>query len=324
MKVSVLTLLLIAALFLGLSLAIRAEDEPNTSYDESEARLYDISLVSSIEVLAQPAPPLQGLRANPVHDANELVAEHLNSIASSTIRAGLKSRVVEGLVHFAILVGGAGKVNGKAFLVSEGEKLQFMMKLPSNDYRGEQFVFDGKKHKIAFGTPQQTRSPFGKFLFERDQVIREGLLGGTLSTAWPLLNLNERKAKLSFNGLKKIDGQQLYELRYHPRRSSELEIKLYFDPETYRHVETIYVYTISERMVEGGPTAQAEQLQSRYRLQEKFSDFKTVDGFTLPARDEIQLLQVPQSGGTIVYEWDLSDLEVWNNRPVDSRNFDVN
>jgi hypothetical protein len=264
------------------------------------------------------------LAADPITNADELLARHLDSIASATIRAGLKSRVVEGPVHFAILVGGAGTLNGKAFLVSEGEKLQFMVKLPSNDYNGEQFVFDGKKQKVAFSTPQQTHSAFGTFLFDRDEVVREGLLGGTLSTAWPLLNLDQRKAKLSFNGLKKIDGQKLYELRYHPHKSTDLEIKLYFDPETYRHVETIYLYSITQRLVQGGPAAQAGQLPSRYLLQEKFSDFKTVDGITLPTRDDIQLSREPQSGRTILYEWDLRELNVSNNMPVDSRNFDVN
>lgn len=261
---------------------------------------------------------------NPVTNADELLAKHLDSIASATIRAGLKSRVVVGPVHFAILVGGAGTLNGKGFLVSEGEKLQFMVRLPSNDYNGEQFVFDGKKSKIAFSTPQQTHSAFGTLLFDRGDIIREGLLGGTLSTAWPLLNLDERKAKVNFDGLKKIDGQKLYELRYHPHKGSDLEIKLYFDPDTYRHVETTYVYSISERLVQGGPSAQIGQLPSRYLLQEKFSDFKTTDGITLPTRDDIQLSQEPQTGRTILYEWDLKDLNISNNMPVDARNFDVN
>ena len=266
----------------------------------------------------------EALAANPVHNADELVAQHLNSIADPAIKAGLKSRVVEGQVHFQVLEGGSGGLNGKASFASEGDNLQFTMKFLNPDYDGEEFVFDGRKFKVAFSTARQTRSGLGNFVLERNEVIREGLLGGTLSTAWPLLNLNERKAKLKFNGLKKIDGQQLYELGYQPHRNSDLEIKLYFDPETCRHVETTYVYTTKEGMVQGGAGAQAEQQPSRYRLQEKFSDFKTVDGFTLPTRDEIQLLQEVQSGRTRLFEWDLSDLDVSNNRPVDARNFIVN
>ncbi len=280
--------------------------------------------IAAISALWLAFGPCAAVAGNPVHDANELVTQHLNSIASPEVRAGLKSRVVEGAVDFAILVGGAGRLSGKAVLVSEGEKLQLMMKLPTPQYQGEQFVFNGKKVKIAFSNPQQTRSYLGDFVFERDEILREGLLGGTLSTAWPLLNLDDRKAKLSFDGLKRVDGQQLYELRYRPRRSSELEIRLFFDPETYRHVETIYDLTLGEHLLGGGPNAQgAAQVPSRYRLQEKFSDFKTADGFTLPTRDEIQLSREPQRGHTILYQWNLRDLEVGNNRPLDPRNFDV-
>lgn len=60
----------------------------------------------------------------------------------------------------------------------------------------------------------------------QDTVIREGLLGGVLTTAWPLLNVDQRKAKLNFDGLKKIDGQEVYDLRYHPHKNTDLELSL--------------------------------------------------------------------------------------------------
>jgi hypothetical protein len=265
----------------------------------------------------------KALAANPPANADEVVAQHLDSIASAAIRGGLRTRVVQGPVEYKILVGGAGTLDGKAFLVSDGKKLQFMMKLPNNEYRGEQFIFDGEKDKVAFSRAQQTRSPFGNLVFVQDAVIREGLLGGVLSTAWPLLNLDERKAKLSFDGLKKMDGQELYELRYHPRKNTDLEINLYFDPQTYRHVETIYSYTVSESLTAGGETAAARQMQNRYRLQEKFSDFKAVDGVSLPTHYNIQFSQELQSGRTTLTDWDLKGLDILSNVPVDSRNFEV-
>ena len=52
--------------------------------------------------------------ANPVTNADELVAQHLDSIASAKARAEFKTRVVQGPVHYAILVGGAGTLDGKA------------------------------------------------------------------------------------------------------------------------------------------------------------------------------------------------------------------
>jgi hypothetical protein len=262
--------------------------------------------------------------AAPPANADELVAQHLGSIAGATVRAGLKSRVVQGPVHFSIMVGGAGSLDGKVDIVSEGKKLLFMMKLPNNEYRGEQFIFNGDKDKVAFSnTSRQTRSGVGNFVFVQDAVIREGLFGGVLSTAWPLLNLEERKAKVTFDGLKKVDGQELYQLRYRPHKGTDLEIDLYFDPQTYRHVETIYSYSVIDTLTTGGETAAAGQVPNRYRLQEKFSDFKTVDGFTLPTHEDIQFSQELQNGHTALDDWDLKSLNISNNVGVDAKNFEV-
>ena len=186
-------------------------------------------------------------------------------------------------------------------------------------------------------------------MFVQDAAIREGLFGGALSTAWPLLDLNERKAKLSFEGLKKIDGQELYEVRYRPHKNTDLEMRLYFDPQTYRHVETIYNYSVSQGLTGASPssgpslpgpgsidsglntsmpsgspeTAAARQYLTRYRLQEKFSDFKTVDGVTLPTNYDIQFTQELQNGKTSLSDWDLKGFDVMNNVSVDARNFEV-
>lgn len=294
----------------------------------------------------------QAMAANAPASAEELISQHLDSIASPAVRAGLKNRVVQGPVEYRILVGGAGTLEGKAVLVSEGDKLQFMMKLQNNLYHGEQFIFDGNKDKVAFSTAQLSRSPVGNFVFVQDAVIREGLIGGTLSTAWPLLDLDGRKAKLSFEGLKKIDGEEVYALRYQPHKRSDLEITLYFDPQTYRHVETIYKYTTSESFANFAPstevgvpgtpasaggsatptntrtggtaeTAAARQVPNRYVLQEKFSDFKTIDGVTLPTHEDMQFMQQLQNGRTILWDWDLKGLDIANNPGVSAANFEV-
>lgn len=281
--------------------------------------------------------------ANTVSNADELVAQHLDSIGSSAVRGGTKSRVVQGAVEFKILVGGAGTLDGRAQMATDGKKLVFMMKLPNTEYRGEQFVFDGDKVKVAFSTAHQTRSGLGNLIFVQDAALREGLWGGTLSTAWPLLNLSERQAKLSFEGLKKIDGEDLYAVRYKPRKSSDLEITLYFDPQTYHHVQTVYTYTSAAGLVSTGAgssggfgpgsgatsnagsgpvssdnteTLAARQVPNRYRLTEKFSDFKTFDGVTLPTHYDIQFSQEVQSGKTTLSDWDLRGLSVENNAPA--------
>jgi hypothetical protein len=246
-------------------------------------------------------------------NTDELISHHLDSIASPAIRARFKTRVAQGPVKFKVLVGGARVLDGKAFLVSEGRKLQFTMELPNNDYRGEQFVFDGEKFKVAASTVRQGRSALGNFVLVQNAVVQEGLLGGVLSTAWPLLHVDERKAKLSLRGLKKIDGQNLYDVDYRPRKSSDLEIHLYFDPQTYRHVKTVYSYSVSSPGVN----------ENRYRLEEKFGDFKAVGGVTVPTRDDIQFSQELQNGRSMLMEWDLKNLDVSNNVAVDARSFDV-
>jgi len=298
--------------------------------------------------------PKSAKAANPVSNADDLVAQHLDSIASPDVRAKLKTRVAQGPVEYKILIGGAGTAQGRVQMASDGKKIIFMMKLSNNVYLGEQFIFNGDKVGVAFSTAQHQRSAFGSFLLAQDAIVREGLLGGTLSTAWPLLDLKDRKAKLSFEGLKKIDGQELYALRYRPKKSSDLEISLYFDPQTYHHVETVYYLESSTSFADFGPsgavglapgsggqqggansatggtqgsgtaeTARARQFPNRYRLTEKFSDFKAVDGVTLPTHEDIQFSQELQNGRTILWDFNLTGLEIGNNVPVDPRNFEV-
>jgi hypothetical protein len=305
-----------------------------------------------------------GQSVNPVGNAQELLAHHLEAVATPAVLAGLKSRVVLGSAQFTSGEG-TTPVEGKVAFVTEGEKMVFVVKLPSqdsqnsglpsNDYRGEQFVFDGNKDKVALTNAQQSRSALGNFVFSQDAILREGLLGGVLSTAWPLADLKHRKAKLSFEGLKKIEGRELYDLRYQARGGGDLEIHLYFDPQTYRHVETTYSYDSNvlpdagpanhdrgkfgagayddSKLANGVPAAAppgagsekvtAAHSPNRYRLQEIFSDFKTVDGFTVPTEDDIRLTQESQDGKSAVMEWKLGGLHVENNMGVDEGNFKV-
>lgn len=282
--------------------------------------LGSITLTMALLLTAQPVLPRDGTTS--VSSAGELVAHHLDSMGNSQARANAKTRVAQGTAAFKFLVGGAGTLDGKSQFVSEGAKLHFIMKFANNDYRGEQFIFNGDRVEVSSATAQQNRSALGGFIYVQDCVLRDGLWGGVLSTAWPLLDLERRKAKLTFAGLKKADGHDLYELRYQPRKNTDLEIHLYFDPETYHHVLTVYTLNILPSVVEG-ETANARQQQTRYRLEERFSDFKSVDGLTLPTRHDIHFTQELQNGGTTVYEWNIHETDLTNNTPLDERNFAV-
>src|SRR5208282_5837324 len=96
-------------------------------------------------------------------------------------------------------------------------------------------------------------------------------------------HLDERQAKLQDQGLKKMDGRELRRVDYMPKKSSDLQIELYFEPDTFRHVMTVYSYTIiaTER---GGPAASAGRQDRHFRLEERFADFKSIDNLTLPER----------------------------------------
>jgi hypothetical protein len=251
----------------------------------------------------------------------DLVARHLDAIGSKEARATAKTRVVQGTATYRILVGGAGSIEGKTGLVSDGHKSRFMMKF-QNEYRGETFVGNDDKVQVAFANSNQSRSPLASFVQTYDAVIREGLFGGVLSTAWPLLDTSSRNPKLLYEGLKKVDGHQVHQLRYMPRKHTDAEILLYFDAETFRHVKTVYSIEIGNN-VGATITESASKKPERSRLEERFSDFKTVDGLTLPSHWNIEFTRELPDGTTTVSQWDLKEDQISHNMGLDPRNFEI-
>lgn len=251
----------------------------------------------------------------------ELVARHLDSMGTKAARAATKSRVVQGAAVYRILVGGGGLLEGKTGLVSAGRKFRFMMKF-SADYRGETFVFDGDKVQIAFSNSNQSRSPMASFLSTYDLLLRDGLFGGVLPTGWALSDLDDRKPKLAYEGLKKVDGRQVHQLRYQPRKHTDLEILLYFDAETFQHVKSVYSISIGNNV--GATITESAHLQpERSTLEERFSDFKTVDGLTLPTHWNIEFTRELPNGSTTVSQWDLKEDQFANNIGLDPKNFEI-
>ena len=223
--------------------------------------------------------------------ASDFVKQYLNSIGTEQARAAVKNQLVLGDLSFQYL-NVAGIVTGNVQFVSEGDKFVSVLKIPSPEYRGEQFTTDGKKTAVNQPKPG-VYSAMGRFVFEHNEVLTEGLWGGALSTAWALSHLDERQAKLQDQGLKKVDGHELHRVDYIPKKHSDLEIQLYFEPDTSRHVMTVYSYSVMAR-AGGGPTASAGQEERRYRLEERFADFRDVDNLSLPGRWTIQF----DSGGS--------------------------
>jgi hypothetical protein len=213
---------------------------------------------------------------------SDLVKKNLESIGTDSARASVKSRVTQGPARLVYLTGPAGTLDGKQVVASEGNKMVVLLKLLNPKYHGERFVSDGQRTSVAQVSPG-AYSPFGEFVMVHDEILREGLLGGTLSTSWALAHLDERHAKLRYEGLKKIGGVDLHRMDYVPAKHSDLEIKLYFEPGTFRHVLTTYSMTISPKIASTDDQT-ARQRPAYYQLEERFGDFKQTDGLQLPSR----------------------------------------
>ncbi len=254
-------------------------------------------------------------------EAADFVQQHLNSIGTNDARAAIKGCVAQGTVTFEILNRGPLTWEGPATLVSEGDKLAAQFKFPPTVYRTEWFVSDGKKTSAAQVKPGSW-SKFGAFIRTHTEILTEGLWGGTLSTAWALSHFDERRAKLEDRGIRKVDGIELHRVDYIPRKNrDDLEIQLYFEPETYRHVMTVYLLTVTG--AQGFTPNQSGAQQDRaYRLEERFGDFKTIDNLTLPTRWDIRFTYGPASGG-IIDQYDVTATKIAHNISVDPKNFEV-
>jgi hypothetical protein len=282
---------------------------------------------------------------------DDFIKHHLNSIGTEQARATVNNRAIEGTVSFEEVNRGSARQDGRQVFVSQGDKLVSLLKLPNPSYHGERFVSDGKKAYIAELRPG-VYSNLGQFVMVHPEVLTEGLWGGTLSMGWPLAHLGEHNAKLKDQGLKKVEGRELHRVDYIPKKHSDLDIQLYFEPDTFRHVLTVYSLTINAT-IGRSEEANSRQQETRYRLEERFADFKTVDGLSLPEKWTIQFTSdVPgprggspsmgnprtdslaagdstiMAGGlgsanTSVNQFEVTETKITSNVPLDPSNFAV-
>lgn len=249
-------------------------------------------------------------------EPKDLIARHLQSIAPADTLGSFKSRFAEGAVTYEIHTGGAGQLNGKVYLISEGQRLRFVMDYSDRHY-GENFLFDGATVNV-FNSP---RSAFGQFVYDQSQILRDGLFGSVLSTAWPLYNLDAHEAKVSYNGLKKMDGRNLHELVYKARKGGGGDVRLYFDPETYRHVMSVYTSEL-QAPIGFSEVDSARQQVTRLRVEERFSNFQQVNGMTLPGSWNIHFSV--DSARSTVMEWQIRLRHADDNVAINPQNFATN
>lgn len=279
-------------------------------------------LISFVAVAANPATPDEKIKAA------DIIAKHLAAIGPAENLTAAKSIVAIGEAKAFSRTSAVRDISGVSQIASAGDKVLLAMVFNSVNYPYEKIGYDGDKMTIALWNSTGQRSALEDFLMSQQVIFKEGLIGGVLSSAWPLRNLSERGAKLSYEGTKKIDDRTVYELKYSPKKGSDLKISLFFDAETFRHVRTEYSRTVSNRMgsrpdsmVTGAVTDTGSTTLSHYKLTEDFSDFKTTNNLTLPTTYKVRLAIDAEQ--TKLSEWLLTFKQFSFNEPLETAAFNV-
>lgn len=285
--------------------------------------------------------------AAPVPDkltADQIINKHLESLGEAGTRSAAGGRVVGGTTEVTFRSRGIAQGSGGAVLASDGTKSMITMKFESSQYPYEKIGFDGSK-VTAYQLHPGDYSSLGSFARSVPEIFREGLLGGTLSAAWPFLDLSNRKIKIEAGGTKKINDRPAYEIKYSVRGGSDLRISLYFDAETFQHVRTVYKKELPAQMSRGGlggnqrspggsgvgggsstgadrvGEASAQQSNTTYELTEEFSDYKTEGGLTLPHTYKLHLVQL--GSATQISDWVMTLVKFDFNQHLAVGDFDV-
>lgn len=283
--------------------------------------------------------------------AEEVVAAHLKSIGTPELLESVNTRGMSGKSSVEFIQGGIGTMVGQSVIVSSGTSFSIILKFGAADYPGEYFAYDGKDVDVATIRPGQ-KSPLADFIYRYNAMMKEGLLGGVLSLGWPLLDLGKRDASLKYFSAK-VDGHELHGIEYNPKRGMHnLKVKLFFAPDTFRHVRTEYnlrvrgeqALQIGQTVTRGAPNSaegrpggvvttdagiQDPIRDSYYTLVEKFDDFREVKlddsngtGLILPHSYSIEY-SVEGQGSTFIAHWSTTADRCVHNLKLDPLVFKV-
>jgi hypothetical protein len=252
--------------------------------------------------------------------AEALLTKHLDSIGTAEARNAAQSVSIIGTSRATFYGRGGGVADGISVLASKPGKYLVAMKFNTSDYPFEKMGYDGSEFSVGFVKPG-VRSNLGSFLRTNENTFKNGLMSGTLSTSWALLNLDPKVARVKYAGTKKIDGIKLHALEYDPKKGSDLNITLYFDAETFRHVRTEYRRVIAARQG-ANVDASAGQSETRYTFVETFADFGQENKLTLPHTYKIRL-EILTGNGTTSYEWLMNLQRFTFNLVIDDKDFNV-
>ena len=252
--------------------------------------------------------------------ADEIIAAHLDSIGTAEARAAFKSVVAQGLVTSTIRIGGGGSVKGGAVMASQGPMNLMGLIFGGQEAANEKMAFNGQK--LTLGELRAgIRTRFGGFLLTHDLLFKDGLLGGTLSTAWPFYDMNGRKPKVRYLGTRNLKDRKAYVLGYEARSGGNLEIKLYFDSQTFQHIRSEYQQEFMAATV-SNPADAARQKGTILKLTEEFSDFRQETNLTLPHTYKIQLT-FDTTDNPLLQDWVVTLSQFVFNKTLDPKQFDL-
>lgn len=262
--------------------------------------------------------PPKSHAANKDITAEQLIAAHVKSIGSPALLGKVKSLTFGGTSNVKFIQRIQGTMDGLSMVVSEGPKMGIILKFPdTNNYPGEYFAYDGKDVTVAHIRPG-VKSPIADFFFRFNQIMKQGLVGGVYSTAWPLLDVKDNALDMKCQKTR-VEGRELYELEYRPKDPiAYMKIKMYFDPATFQHVRTEYKVRTREDVTTGAnPALFSEEAfiigqvrgESIYTLTEKFDNFKKVGGLTMPHRYVLDYAIEGTAQSAFIAHWTLEAQE---------------
>ena len=281
----------------------------------------------------------------------KLIAEHIKSIGDPATLSSVNSRAFLGSADVKFIQGMTGSIkDGVSTFISDGEKLQILMKFGSIDYPQEYFAYDGNDVSVGYIAPGQ-RSPLADFLFRFNGVMKKGFVGGILSLHWPLLNPDGIEYKLKYKKVKVKDSElypeerELYQLEWPINVLGNIRIKMYFEPETFHLVRTDYVVRVQEDLSVQSESAVLGQLgevideevgtvgrssimnrtitpESIYTLIERFGDYKKVSGMTLPHKYSIEY-NLEGQGHSFIGHWTMNAKRWLFNQAFDEKLFEA-
>ena len=242
----------------------------------------------------------------------ELVSRHLEALGSADARAALRSLNVEGNLLAKFLRGGSGMAGGPFAMVSTGHKILMEAKFDLPNYPGESYAYDGDRKTLGFIVPGQ-HSQLEDFLNSNPEVLTDGLIGGVLSTAWPLYDWQARKARIDVDGVKKVEGRELLRATYHPSRGTgDLKIYLFFEPDTFRHIKTIYTQQNEARLgasLDRSSMAGLSGGEANLTVEENFGGFAPVNHLMLPTQWTLQYNQEGSGSSLVEFEMNIAKIQ---------------